>query len=242
MNDPSPPRDGHDDEQKPGAPDSHNGVPEEAGELASESNGTLPEGVIPLHPAEPTPEPAPGPIAELAAACVRFVQAAVGVPLDFRPETLPLLDHYLTTRREELVAARAANPEAMGLVARAAAAYFGEVVRSHFRSFWHLASDDPSTWEVRFESVYLSVNPLAVVYDAIAHGDEEGPIAYLELEDEDREAVAARLNELPLATDDEFFSLGPRLEVLEIAVDVVKSRMMASGLGEVSFAQDDYEN
>jgi hypothetical protein len=116
------------------------------------------------------------------------------------------------------------------------------VVRAHFRSFWHLPSDDPGTWEVRFESVYLSVNPMAVVYDAIAHGDEEGPIAYLELEDEDREAVAARLQELPLATDDEFFSLATRLEVLEIAVDVIKARMMQSGLGEVVFAREDYEN
>ena len=242
MRNPTPPSDGNDDETNPGATDSHNGVSDEHGDSTSDSNGTLPDGVIPLHPVEPALEPAPAAIAELAAACVRFIQAAVGVPLDFRPETLPLLDHYLATRREELLLARAANPEAMGLVARAAAAYFGEVVRRHFRSFWDVPSDDPSTWEVRFESVYLSVNPLAVVYDAIAHGDEEGPIAYLELEDEDREAVAARLNELPLATDDEFFSLATRLEVLEIAVDVVKSRMMASGLGEVSFAQDDYEN
>jgi hypothetical protein len=116
------------------------------------------------------------------------------------------------------------------------------VVRAHFRAFWHLPSEDPATWEVRFESIYLSVNPLAVVYDAIAHGDEEGPIAYLELDDEDREAVAARLEELPPAPDDEFFSLATRLEVLEIAVDVSKSRMMASGLGEVAFSSDDYES
>jgi len=199
-------------------------------------------GVVPLHPAEPGPGSAPEAVAELALLCVRFVRAAVGVGLDYRPETLPLLDHYLATRRDELVAARASNPEAMGLVARAAAAYFGEVVRAHFRSFWHLPSDDPASWEVRFESVYLSVNPLAVVYDAISHGDEEGPIAHLELDEEDREAVAARLQELPPAPDEEFFSLATRLEVLEIAVDVIKARMMASGLGEVAFSTEDYDS
>jgi hypothetical protein len=199
-------------------------------------------GVVPLHPADPEPVSAPEAVAELARACVRFVRAAVGVSLDFRPETLPVLDHYLATRRDELLAARAANPDAMGIVARAAGAYFGEVVRAHFGSFWHLPSDDPASWELRFESVYLSVNPLAVVYDAISHGDEEGPVAHLELDDEDREAVAARLQELPPAPDDEFFSLAMRLEVLEIAVDVSKARMMAAGLGEVSFSSADYES
>jgi len=192
--------------------------------------------------ADPKPDPAPPVVAELADACVRFVRAAVGVSLDFRPETLPVLDHYLATRREELLTARAANPEAMGLVARAAAAYFGEVVRSHFPVFWHLPSEDPVLWELRFESVYLAVNPVAVVYDAISHGDEEGPIAHLELEDEDRDAVAARLGELPAADDEEFFSLATRLEVLEIAIDVIKARMMAAGVGEVAFSGDDYES
>jgi hypothetical protein len=210
---------------------------------AAGGNDAAPPGVVvALRPVDPELEPAPPLVAELAEACVRFVRAAVGVSLDFRPETLPVLDHYLATRREELLAVRSANPEALGLVARAAAGYFGEVVRAHFRALWHLPSDDPGHWELRFESVYLSVNPLAVVYDAIAHGDEEGPIAYLELEDEDREAVAARLQELPPAPDEEFFSLAMRLEVLEIAVDVIKSRLMAAGLGEIAFSSDDYES
>ena len=207
---------------------------------ANGRNGASSNGAAALHAVDS--EPPPALVAELAEGCVRFVSAAVGVSLDFGSETLPLLDHYLATRRDELLAVREANPEAMGLVARAAAAYFGEVVRRHFQAFWNIPDDDPTQWEVRFESVYLSVNPLAVVYDAIVHGDEEGPVAYLELEDDDRDAVAARLSELPLASDDEFFSLATRLEVLEIAVDVIKSRMMAAGLGEVTLSSDDYES
>src|SRR5687768_13502479 len=106
MNDPKPPPAGGVDEN-PGATDSHNGVSAKDDDSPSNSNGTLPEGVIPLHPIEPPPAPPPAVIAELSAACVRFVQAAVGVSLDFRPETLPLLDHYLASRRSELLAARA---------------------------------------------------------------------------------------------------------------------------------------
>jgi hypothetical protein len=208
----------------------------------ADGNGASSKGVVALRAAEPEVEPAPAVVAELADACVRFVRAALGVGLDFQPETLSVLDHYLATRRDGLVAGRQTNPEALGLVARAAAAYFGEVVRGHFQAFWHIPSDDTAHWELRFESVYLSVNPLAVVYDAVLHGDEEGPVAYLELEDDVRDAVAARLSELPPASDDEFFSLATRLEVLEIAVDVIKSRMMAAGLGEVAFSTDDYES
>jgi len=181
--------------------------------------------------------PAPFPIDELSEACVRFVEAAVGVRLDFEPETLPVLDHYVATRRPELTD----KPETMGLVARAVGAYFGEVVRRRLASFWHVASDDPSTWEIRLMPVFLAFHPVGVAYDAITHGDQDGPTEYLQIEDEDREAIEARLAELPPATEEEFFLLSTRLEVLEIAVDAIKARMMSSGLGEVSFTDADYE-
>jgi hypothetical protein len=179
----------------------------------------------------------PAGVAELAQACVRFVETATGIVLDFSPETLPVLDHYVATRRNELVR----KPELIGLVARAAGAYFGEVVRRQIPSFWHIGSEDPVTWEIRVEPVYLAFSPVGVAYDAVTHGDEEGPTAHLQLDDEDREAVELRLAELPSASDDEFFSFSTRLEVLQIAVDAIKARMMDSGLGEVAFTDSDYD-
>jgi hypothetical protein len=184
------------------------------------------------------PDPAPELVSELAEACIRYVQAVVGLKLDFEPETLPVLDHYLGGRRAEFER----EPEAAGLIARVAAAYFGEVVRRKFTSFWHLPSeDDPSTWQLRFEPVYLSFNPYEIAYDAITLGDQGEPTAQFALDDEDREVVEARLAELPVASDEEFFSLATRLEVLEIAVDAIKARMMAAGLGEVAFSSEDYD-
>jgi hypothetical protein len=180
----------------------------------------------------------PPEIVELAEGCVRFVEAALGVRLDFEPETLPVLDHYLSTRRAEL----GDKPESRGLIARAVGAYFGEVVRRCVESFWHIRSDDPSTWEVRLAPVFLSFHPIGVAYDSLTHGDQYGPTEYLRIEDEDREAIEARLAELPPATEDEFYLLSTRLEVLEIAVDAIKARMMSSGLGEVSFSDEDYED
>jgi hypothetical protein len=199
------------------------------------TNGAGPNGAS--DPSSSTDGEIPPPIGELSEACVRFVQQALGVRLDFEPETLPVLDHYVATRRAELTD----KPESMGLVARMVGSYFGEVVRRHVASFWHVPSDDPSTWEIRLMPVYLAFHPVGVAYDAITHGDQEGPTEYLRIEEEDRDAIEARLAELPVASDEEFFSLSTRLEVLEIAVDAIKARMMSSGLGEVSFSDEDYD-
>ena len=78
------------------------------------------------------PADAPLPIQDLANACVRFVERSVGIALDYTPETLPILDHYLrgvrATSRDEIT----------NLVAPAAGAYFGEVVRRQLGpAQWH---------------------------------------------------------------------------------------------------------
>jgi hypothetical protein len=180
--------------------------------------------------------PAPPVIDELARACVRYVEDAIGMRLDYEAETLPLLDHYLASCREDL----ASRPALAGLVARAAGAYFGEVVRRRIRTFWHVPTDDPSGWELRAQPVYLSFNPVQVAHDVLSHGDEEGPTSRLELDDEDRDLVEARLAQLPAVTEKEFYSLSMWLEVIEIAVDAAKARMMRDGAGDVVFAPEDY--
>jgi hypothetical protein len=182
-------------------------------------------------------DPPPVQVSELADACIRYVQAALGMRLDFAPETLPVLDHYIAGRRAELEK----EPLAASLIARVVAAYFGEVVRRRIASFWHAPSDDPSVWQLRFEPVYLSFSPYEIAYDAITLGDQGEPTAQLSLDEEDRDAVEARLAELPAATDEEFFSLTTRLEVLDITVDAIKARMMSTGLGQVAFSPEDYD-
>jgi hypothetical protein len=188
-------------------------------------------------PTRGEPEAPPAQVAELADACVRYVRQATGIALDYQPETIPLLDHYVASRRAELKA----RPEALSLVVRAIGAYFGEVVRRKVGAFWYMPGGDPSLWEIRARPVYLSFSPLAVAYDAITHGDEGGPTSHYQLEDDDREAVDKRLAELPAVTEDEFFLLSTRLEVLEITVDAVKARMIEAGLGAVELSSDDYD-
>jgi hypothetical protein len=101
-------------------------------------------------------------IADLAASCVRYVQHGVGFTLDFEPETLPVLDHYVDLAR------KAANErkEAAPLVAQAIGAYLGEVARRKYGGFWRI-EDDPRSFRVEFEAVYLILRPIELVSRAL---------------------------------------------------------------------------
>lgn len=205
---------------------------EKAGDSGmDESNSDAPtsetDHPLPMSPPE---------IVELAEGCVRFVEKAVGVKLDYTAETLPLLDHYLSVHRNDL----RARPDAAGLVARAAGAYLGEVVRGRYRSFWSTPSDDPSTWQVQLEPVFLSFCPVIAVGDAITFGDDGGASSLFDMEDDDLEQLEAKLAHLPQVTEEEFYALSTRIEILDIAVSTIKAKMVDTGLGEVAFAPSDY--
>ena len=101
-------------------------------------------------------------IADLAASCVRYVQHGVGFTLDFQPETLPVLDHYVVLAR------KAANErtETAPLVAQAIGAYLGEVARRKYGGFWRI-EDDPRSFRVELEPVYLVLRPIELVSRAL---------------------------------------------------------------------------
>src|SRR4051794_39609684 len=97
---------------------------------------------------------APEPVRELAEACVRFVERALGMKLDYEPETLSLLDHYL----EESRLAVRERPETRAVLVQTIGAYFGEVVRRRHASWWSAsgaAGDGAPFDELQFEDVYL---------------------------------------------------------------------------------------
>jgi hypothetical protein len=217
----------------------------------------------------PPPSPPPAVIADLAEGCVRHVERAVGVKLDYQPETLPILDHYLAQSREEAKA----RPEVLSLLAQTSGAYLGEVVRRRYASWWRTEGTDPAEWQIELEPVYLAFSPVRIVLEAILRGgapdrasgagaadrasgagaasDKEGggddalapsedapdeeevesalSAARLELEEEDHEAVMARLADLPPVSEDEFYATSTRLEVIDIAVEAIRARRMAAG-------------
>jgi hypothetical protein len=183
-------------------------------------------------------EPAPQEISELVAVCTEAVRRAIGVELDFSPETLPLLDHYVSIARVNA----GERPELLPLVSRTVGAYFGEVVRHNIRGFWRMPSANVHDWAVCARPVFLWINPIGAAFDALAAGTEhEGPRSQLHVASEYREAVNARLAALPEVSDEEYVSLSTRLEVIQIAVDTLATEMRAQGYEETEYELADYE-
>jgi hypothetical protein len=204
-------------------------------------------------------EPPPERVRELAMACVGFVARATGVTLDFEPETLSVLDHYVEQARS---GAQVTGPvpqntekpqerrEILALVARVAGAYFGEVVRRRHKSWWRAASDDPAEWRIEFEDLYLSLSPVQLVADALLRTDddsslEEGAQMYagLELLEEDQEAARDRLADLPEVPIAEYYAPTTRLEVIDIVAEAIRARRIAAGEDAVAaLAPGDYDD
>lgn len=178
---------------------------------------------------------APARVRDLADGCVRFVERALGVKLDYEPETLSVLDHWVEQGRKEIDT----RPTTAAIVAHAAGAYFGEVVRRRFPSWWRADGDDPGAYRIELGAVYLAFSPVQLVVNAIYRAEDGDAI---EIDEADRETVAARLAELPEVSEDEYFALSTRLEVIDIAVDAIRARRVAEGDAEPALGPEDYDD
>jgi hypothetical protein len=179
--------------------------------------------------------PPPVAVAELAAACVRFVAAKYKVPLDFEPETLSLVDQYVRDGRAEL----ASKPEAIDLLQASIGAYFGETLRRAFGATW-FCDGDYDGWRLDFTYVYLTFNPIGMAREALMLGTADGWHAHLEADAGEREILEHRLASLGEIEEDEFYAPTTRFDVVEIAVDTLRAKMQDDGNGDVIFRAEDY--
>lgn len=157
-------------------------------------------------------------IDELSRACTEYVRRAVGIELDGTPDTLPILDHYLSNLGE---ADR--TDEILGLVVLAAGAYFGEVVRrtlGHGR--WHLEEGDPSGHRLELEHVFLFFNPMGMAREAIAGAEQPGWMAHLEVLPRDRPLLEQSLSRMGDVREDDYYRLAVRFEVIEQVVSALE--------------------
>ncbi|MCA9629922.1 MAG: hypothetical protein KC766_19760 [Myxococcales bacterium] len=180
---------------------------------------------------------APESILELSLAAARFVHGALGIEVDQTSDTLSLVDHYLVEARASLEE----RPELESLITRSVGAYFGEVIRSVINGFWILPSDDVHGWLVCSRDVFLSLNPVGAVYDALfGHRDHDGPSSELRMDREDAALVDQRLSLLPEVREEDFHLLTTRFDVIEIAVAALREAAARDGHQEVRFDADDY--
>lgn len=176
-------------------------------------------------------------IVERAEATRQYVLSALGVELDYSPETLPVLDHYLEQARQNV----RERPELTTLLTRSVGAYFGEVVRRAFPCFWRRPSGDAGDFQLCFEEVYLAFDPTAFAWDALFESaDHDGPSAELLLDREDHEALVQRLAALPPVSEAEYWLLSTRFEIVEMAADQARRELSRAGLENVHYGPADY--
>jgi hypothetical protein len=208
------------------------------------SNGHFRNGssvtVADIEPDTPTQDRFAEPefISELSQSCRQFVHTSLGIVLDGSPETLPLLDHYLASARQEI----RSRPEALPLLAQAIGAYFGGVIAAQIDGFWRVRGADYFHWLVCARPVFLAINPVGAAYDALTGSqDHDGPSSELYLAREDQAVVLPRLAALPEMSEEDYYRLSTRFETLEIAVAALREAMYEGGQGDVSFEPADYD-
>lgn len=180
---------------------------------------------------------APRAITDLVTSCREYVRLATKMDLDTKPETLPILDHYMVIARESLEE----RPEVLPLLAGAVGAYFGEVTRLALDGFWVTRGDQVHEWVVCGRQAYISINPFGVAYEALLQSTETpGPPGSINVAQEDKETVANRLARLPEVRETDYFLLSTRIEVVEIAAEALRAEMIEAGTADVEFTADDY--
>lgn len=181
---------------------------------------------------------APVAILELAENCRQFVNRALGVELDYHPDTLPVLDTYL----QMAVAPVLDRPETEPLVVSTVAAYFGEVVRRRIDGLWRRRPSLEDEWQLCARRTFLSMSPLGIVLDSLARGaDRPGPSAELVLAQDDRAVAESRLAVFPPVREDEYYLLSTRLEVIETVYEALRERMKAEGRESLVYDEADYD-
>lgn len=194
---------------------------------------------------EPTPDvedaqdvlpPPPPPVAELVAACIRFIASKYKVALDGSADTLSLVDQYIREARE----AYKARPESIDLVAPAVGAYLGEIMRQEFGAEW-FADGSHEAWRLYFRNVFLAFNPIGLAREAITMEAETGWNAHLTLDPAEREAIEQRLAAMPEVDEDEYYLPTTRFDVITVVVETLLARAEASGTSDVTFDREDYD-
>jgi hypothetical protein len=162
-------------------------------------------------------EDVPAAVEDLALGAFRLVKEKLAFELDFTPETLPVLDHFLRSLRDP-----DPSDTVVSLAGPCAGAYFGEVVRRSLPGLrWHCPSDDYRRWRLEGVNVFVALNPIGAALEAI-YGEAVADFhAHLALLPEEQSIVEASLAHAGPVREDDFYRLAVRHEVLEQTLSVL---------------------
>jgi hypothetical protein len=167
-------------------------------------------------------EETPAVVEDLALGAFRMVKNRLDFELDFTPETLPVVDHYLQQLREE--DGGRPDEETVSVVAPCVGAYFGEVVRRSLPGLrWHAPADDYASWRLEGERVFLCFNPIGAALEALFREAVDGWNAHFTLLPEQRTLVNRSLEATGAVREDDYYRLAVRHEALEQALGVLEN-------------------
>ena len=181
--------------------------------------------------------PTPEHVDDLATSCVRYVERALGLTLDYTPETLPLVDHWLRTGDAST------SPELLELAAPAAGAYFGEVIRRALGDArWYAPPGEPRRWRLEYEHVFLAFNPIGLAVEASTGDQVEGWTADFQLLPADRATIEDALSRTTGdVREEDFYRLAVRYDVVEQIVETLRALAAARLEHDRFFGADAYE-
>ena len=155
----------------------------------------------------------PEKIREYAEQAVEYVRVALGIAPTYDSDTLPLLDHYLSTVPRE-------EPATVALVVATAGAYFGEVVRRSLGGRWDGGTGVHEEWRMILPTG-LAFSPSGFVAAAIAKSDLEDFDSELDAPARMKTHVQQALSRMGEVPIDEYYSLCNRLDTLEHVHEVL---------------------
>ena len=190
---------------------------------------------------------APEAIKLLADRCVAHVAHRFDLELDFTPETLGVIDHFVDSLVAEEGGGRqppVGDPRRAHLVhllAPTIGAYFGEVLRRWVPCRWRLPTEDPRDWLLEFDRYILRFNPAGAAAEALVGELVEAWGGSFATAPEQMPGLHERLAAAPPLPEDQFFALTSRFEVVQIVDDWLRARGAAED-GPLHFCEADYDD
>jgi hypothetical protein len=87
------------------------------------------------------------------------------------------------------------------------------------------------------------MSPLGVVLESLAKSSEhDGPSGELRLAPDDRALAEERLARVPPVSDDEYYLLSTRQEVIETVYEALRERLRTEGRESLVFEEADYQD
>lgn len=155
------------------------------------------------------------------------IQTEYGAKLDFSPDTLPFVDAYLRKIAEELSARdRAEAVEEMGC-------YFGEVLRRLLNGRWADEDNDPARWRIELLPCFLYFYPVGMAAEVVMHCESEDYDGSFATNKEMHQKLEEKIEELAPMSEDDYFSLCGRFDILQTVAEFLITQRLVSNEGNV---------